>query len=39
MNTELKIGFIGYGEAAYNISAGLREEGIQGIRATDTMPG
>ena len=37
MNTELKIGFIGYGEAAYNISAGLREEGIQGIRATDTM--
>ncbi len=37
MNREWKIGFIGYGEAAYNISAGLWEEGVRGIRATDTM--
>lgn len=33
----MKIGFIGYGEAAYNISLGLGREGIAGIRATDAM--
>ncbi len=33
----MKIGYIGFGEAAYNISQGLYEEGILGIRATDTM--
>ncbi len=30
-----KLGFIGFGEAAYNISAGLKEEGVQGITAYD----
>ena len=33
----MNIGFIGFGEAAYNISLGLYEEGVRGIRATDTM--
>lgn len=33
----MNIGFIGYGEAAFNISLGLGREGITGIRATDTM--
>lgn len=33
----MKIGFIGYGEAAYNISLGLSREGIAGIQATDAM--
>ena len=33
----MKIGFIGYGEAAFNISLGLGREGITGIRATDAM--
>ena len=33
----MKIGFIGYGEAAFNISLGLGREGIHGIRATDAM--
>ena len=33
----MKIGFIGYGEAAFNISLGLRNEGITGIRANDAM--
>ena len=30
-------GFIGYGEAAFNISLGLGQEGLSGIRATDAM--
>lgn len=33
----MNIGFIGYGEAAFNISLGLRGEGILGIRANDAM--
>ena len=33
----MKIGFIGFGEAAYNISQGLYEEGVRGIKAADTM--
>lgn len=33
----MNIGFIGFGEAAYNISIGLAQEGISGIRATDIM--
>ena len=33
----MNIGFIGYGEAAYNISLGLGKEGVSGIRATDAM--
>ncbi|MEN6312701.1 MAG: DUF1932 domain-containing protein [Clostridiaceae bacterium] len=33
----MKIGFIGFGEAAFNISLGLSNEGITGIRAFDTM--
>lgn len=33
----MNIGFIGYGEAAFNISLGLGREGIAGIRATDAM--
>ena len=33
----MNIGFIGYGEAAFNISLGLGREGITGIRATDAM--
>lgn len=33
----MNIGFIGYGEAAYNISLGLGGEGLVGIRATDAM--
>jgi 3-hydroxyisobutyrate dehydrogenase-like beta-hydroxyacid dehydrogenase len=35
MNTELKLGFVGYGEAAYHISAGLRAAGLQKIVAFD----
>ena len=33
----MNIGFIGYGEAAFNISLGLGREGVTGIRATDAM--
>lgn len=33
----MNIGFIGYGEAAFNISLGLGREGVSGIRATDAM--
>jgi len=33
----MKIGFIGFGEAAYNIALGLKGEGVTGIRATDAM--
>lgn len=33
----MNIGFIGYGEAAFNISLGLKGEGVNGIRATDAM--
>lgn len=33
----MNIGFIGYGEAAFNISLGLGQEGVTGIRATDAM--
>lgn len=33
----IKLGFIGFGEAAYNISVGLRAEGVSGIVAYDTM--
>ena len=33
----MNIGFIGYGEAAYNITLGLGREGLTGIRATDAM--
>lgn len=33
----MNIGFIGYGEAAFNISLGLKGEGVSGIRATDAM--
>jgi len=33
----MKIGFIGFGEAAYNISLGLKNEGITGIRANDAL--
>ena len=33
----MNIGFIGYGEAAFNISLGLSGEGVTGIRATDAM--
>ncbi len=33
----MNIGFIGYGEAAFNISLGLGREGLTGIRATDAM--
>lgn len=33
----VKIGFIGFGEAAFNISIGLRDEGVSGIVAYDTM--
>ena len=33
----MKIGFIGFGEAAYNISLGLKGEGIDGIVAFDAM--
>lgn len=35
----MKIGFIGFGEAAYNISLGLKGEGITGIIAFDKMAG
>lgn len=33
----MKVGFIGYGEAAYNISLGLGNEGLTGIIAYDAM--
>ena len=33
----MNIGFIGFGEAAFNLAQGLLEEGVRGIRATDTM--
>ena len=33
----MNIGFIGFGEAAYNIALGLYGEGVRGIRATDAM--
>ena len=33
----MNIGFIGYGEAAFNISLGLKGEGVKGIRANDAM--
>lgn len=33
----MKVGFIGYGEAAYNISLGLGGEGLTGIHANDAM--
>ena len=33
----MKIGFIGYGEAAFNISLGLGGEGVTGIRANDAL--
>ncbi|MFH2114596.1 MAG: DUF1932 domain-containing protein [Spirochaetota bacterium] len=33
----MNIGFIGFGEAAYCISIGLREEGISGIKAFDAI--
>lgn len=35
----MKIGFIGFGEAAFHISRGLRNEGIQDIIAYDAMTG
>lgn len=34
---EYMIGFIGYGEAAYNISAGLKSEGLDRMAAYDAM--
>lgn len=33
----MNIGFIGYGEAAYNITLGFAQNGITGIRANDAM--
>ena len=33
----MNIGFIGYGEAAYNITLGFSQNGITGIRANDAM--
>ena len=33
----MKIGFIGFGEAAYNISLGLKGEGVTGIIAYDKI--
>ena len=33
----MKIGFIGFGEAAYNLAIGLKGEGLEGIRACDAM--
>ncbi len=33
----MKVGFIGYGEAAFNISFGLKNEGIEEIQANDAM--
>lgn len=35
----MKIGFIGFGEAAYNISLGFGKEGLTGILAYDAMAG
>ena len=37
IDTQMKIGFIGFGEAAYCISCGLREEGVTGIVAYDAF--
>ena len=34
---EFLIGFIGYGEAAYNISSGLKSEGLERMAAFDAM--
>ena len=34
---EMRIGFIGYGEAAYELSVGLSEEGLTGIVAFDPL--
>lgn len=33
----MKIGFIGFGEAAFCICSGLRQEGVEGITAYDTL--
>ncbi|MDR1931786.1 MAG: NAD(P)-binding domain-containing protein [Spirochaetales bacterium] len=33
----MKIGFIGFGEAAFHISSGLGQEGLRGIIAYDAM--
>ena len=33
----MNIGFIGFGEAAYNIALGFKGEGVSGIRANDAM--
>ena len=33
----MKLGFIAFGEVAYEISRGLRDEGVQGIIAYDPM--
>lgn len=33
----MNIGFIGFGEAAYNIALGFKGEGLSGIRANDAM--
>lgn len=35
----MHIGFIGYGEAAYNISLGLKQEGVGNIAAYDSLMG
>ncbi|MGN7313068.1 DUF1932 domain-containing protein [Alkalicoccobacillus gibsonii] len=33
----MKIGFLGFGEAAFELSTGLKEEGLQSIQAFDVM--
>ena len=33
----MKVGFVGYGEAGYCISSGLKEEGLEGIVAYDAL--
>ncbi len=33
----MKVGFIGFGEAAYNISLGLRQEGVSELMAQDAL--
>jgi 3-hydroxyisobutyrate dehydrogenase-like beta-hydroxyacid dehydrogenase len=33
----MKLGFIGFGEAAFNLAFGLKSEGLDGIRAFDAM--
>ena len=35
----MKIGFIGFGEAAYNISLGLKGEGVKELLHTIRWPG